>query len=71
MRKLGRTKENPAAAPRVLASACRRALFPPPPIGLPLALSRLCGHGPTPPPIRVYRAAVLTLWATVVAERLS
>ncbi len=25
---------------------------------------------PTPPPIRVYRAPVLTLWATVVAELL-
>jgi hypothetical protein len=25
---------------------------------------------PTPPPIRVNRAPVLTLWATVVAERL-
>src|SRR5271169_6605133 len=27
-------------------------------------------HGPAPPPIRVNRAPVLTLWATAVAERL-
>src|SRR5271169_370495 len=27
-------------------------------------------HGPAPPPIRVNRGPVLTLWATVVAKRL-